>query len=150
MNNNNNNKRRNRRGSVHHRGMGTQGKTPEKVSSYHGVPMSCVFCGCHDRSKLTVDHIVPRSNGGCSHTWNLLVLCASCNSRRMSKDATKCYSSASKKIKTIVQFAVEAHELMMDFPDLYMQIDNNNVMVVHVENINEFRKDWFARRLETA
>ena len=41
---------------------------------------SCVYCGTHDN--LTLDHVVPRSQGG-RDTWeNLVTACQKCNSRK--------------------------------------------------------------------
>ena len=40
----------------------------------------CAHCGKPE--KLTVDHIVPRSKGGNDKTYNLQVLCGSCNSHK--------------------------------------------------------------------
>ena len=41
----------------------------------------CQYCGRKD-GKLTVDHIVPRTNGG-TGTWeNLVCACVSCNSKK--------------------------------------------------------------------
>ncbi|MEM7794178.1 MAG: HNH endonuclease [Cyanobacteria bacterium P01_C01_bin.118] len=41
---------------------------------------SCQYCG--SRRQLTLDHVVPRSQGG-PHTWdNVVTACAPCNSRK--------------------------------------------------------------------
>ena len=37
---------------------------------------------CRSRKKLTVDHIVPVSRGGCNYAFNLQALCVSCNSKK--------------------------------------------------------------------
>lgn len=42
----------------------------------------CAYCGATDR--LEVDHIVPRSRGGCSRPANLQILCRPCNTRKRS------------------------------------------------------------------
>jgi 5-methylcytosine-specific restriction endonuclease McrA len=42
---------------------------------------TCQYCG-HERSHLTVDHVIPRSKGGPS-TWdNIVTCCAPCNRRK--------------------------------------------------------------------
>jgi 5-methylcytosine-specific restriction endonuclease McrA len=42
---------------------------------------TCQYCG-HERGKLTVDHVIPRSKGG-SSTWdNIVTCCAPCNRRK--------------------------------------------------------------------
>lgn len=44
----------------------------------------CASCG--SKSRLSVDHVIPRSDGG-SHDWdNLQVLCLKCNSSKRNKD----------------------------------------------------------------
>jgi 5-methylcytosine-specific restriction endonuclease McrA len=41
---------------------------------------SCQYCG--SRSRLTVDHVVPRSRGGDSSWANVVTSCAPCNARK--------------------------------------------------------------------
>lgn len=41
----------------------------------------CVWCGS-DAGSLTVDHVIPLSNGGLHHVDNLVPACRSCNSRK--------------------------------------------------------------------
>lgn len=40
----------------------------------------CVACGL--KKKLTKDHIVPLSRGGCDYAWNIAGMCKPCNSRK--------------------------------------------------------------------
>ncbi|WP_433953629.1 HNH endonuclease [Curtobacterium flaccumfaciens] len=35
--------------------------------------------GCGSQQSLTLDHIIPRSRGGCHHVHNLQILCRDCN-----------------------------------------------------------------------
>jgi len=42
---------------------------------------TCQYCG-HERSSLTVDHVVPRSKGGGSGWDNIVTCCAPCNRRK--------------------------------------------------------------------
>ena len=44
----------------------------------------CLWCGA--TRDLTVDHIVPLSQGGSNESDNLRVLCRKCNSRRVSTE----------------------------------------------------------------
>lgn len=41
----------------------------------------CVYCGATE-GPMHLDHIIPRSQGGPDRADNLVVACASCNSRR--------------------------------------------------------------------
>jgi hypothetical protein len=39
----------------------------------------CVYCGNSERSKLTIDHVIPQSKGG-KNVWdNVVTACRSCN-----------------------------------------------------------------------
>lgn len=38
----------------------------------------CAYCG-HQVKVITIDHIVPKKNGGISEVWNLLPACGPCN-----------------------------------------------------------------------
>jgi 5-methylcytosine-specific restriction endonuclease McrA len=42
---------------------------------------TCQYCG-HERGNLTVDHVIPRSKGGCSTWENIVTCCAPCNRRK--------------------------------------------------------------------
>jgi hypothetical protein len=42
----------------------------------------CVYCGVGGGTPLTVDHIVPVSQGGSSLAYNLQALCGPCNSKK--------------------------------------------------------------------
>ena len=41
----------------------------------------CIYCGASE-GPMHLDHIIPRSQGGPDEATNLVVACASCNSRR--------------------------------------------------------------------
>lgn len=42
----------------------------------------CQYCGCNDRTKLTIDHVVPRSKGGATSYQNCVAACISCNNSK--------------------------------------------------------------------
>ena len=45
----------------------------------------CVYCGESTKSKLTIDHVYPKSKGG-KNTWqNLVTCCKSCNIKKDNK-----------------------------------------------------------------
>lgn len=43
----------------------------------------CLKCG--SQNKLTVDHIIPKSQGGSNHLENMQILCATCNREKGSR-----------------------------------------------------------------
>ena len=48
----------------------------------------CLCCG--SKSRLTLDHIVPRSKGGADEESNLRTYCRSCNSNKNDRDRCIC------------------------------------------------------------
>lgn len=46
---------------------------------------TCAYCGCKDRKKLTIDHIVAISRGGADSWLNCITSCKNCNSYKGSK-----------------------------------------------------------------
>jgi 5-methylcytosine-specific restriction endonuclease McrA len=66
----------------------------------------CVWCGCAvGRTRLnlpsdaTLDHLVPRVQGGCNRYWNLVTACRACNFRRRDMPAVAfahCFRNPSK------------------------------------------------------
>jgi 5-methylcytosine-specific restriction endonuclease McrA len=43
---------------------------------------TCVYCGCTEKSALTLDHVIPQSKGG-PDTWdNLVTACKRCNAEK--------------------------------------------------------------------
>jgi len=57
--------------------------TPSRSMIYKRDNNTCQYCGA--KSKLTIDHVIPRSKGG-GDTWeNLVVACSSCNCKKSDK-----------------------------------------------------------------
>ncbi len=50
-------------------------------AAYERDGRRCRYCGAKDRP-LTIDHLVPRSQGGSDFIENLVVCCRNCNSRK--------------------------------------------------------------------
>lgn len=46
---------------------------------------NCSICGCKEKSKLQIDHIIPVSKGGSDGLDNLQVLCYKCNYKKKDK-----------------------------------------------------------------
>jgi hypothetical protein len=42
----------------------------------------CVWCGAGKGAGLSLDHVVPRAEGGSDRFWNLVTACLTCNARR--------------------------------------------------------------------
>ena len=56
---------------------------PTRSQIYKRDKNSCQYCGA--TTKLTIDHVIPRSKGG-QDTWeNLVVACSSCNVKKSDK-----------------------------------------------------------------
>lgn len=51
----------------------------------HKYNFMCCWCGTKEKSKLTIDHIIPTSKGGSDEIGNLQILCRSCNSKKGAK-----------------------------------------------------------------
>ena len=46
---------------------------------------TCRYCGCQDRTRMEVDHVVPVAEGGTDDTGNLVASCKSCNRSKGAK-----------------------------------------------------------------
>lgn len=52
---------------------------PFKSGTYY----KCCECGCiQSKSQITIDHKIPKREGGTDDYWNLQPMCRSCNSRK--------------------------------------------------------------------
>lgn len=56
---------------------------PTKTGIYKRDNNTCQYCG--SKSKLTLDHVIPRSKGGEDSWENLVVACSSCNIKKSDK-----------------------------------------------------------------
>lgn len=65
----------------------------------------CFYCGCKlSWETKTVDHVIPRSKGGSSRAWNIVISCFPCNQNKGASDPTK------EQLDTILRWKV-AHEM---------------------------------------
>ena len=53
---------------------------PSRAMIYKRDRNTCQYCGA--TTKLTIDHVVPRSRGGDASWENLVVACSSCNTKK--------------------------------------------------------------------
>lgn len=52
-----------------------------------GLWWQCVSCGkWFNKSNITVDHRIPKRNGGTDDIWNLQPMCKSCNSSKRDRN----------------------------------------------------------------
>jgi hypothetical protein len=61
-------------------GQATMSGTNREWQREQELPKECVFCGTLDN--LQVDHLIPRSRGGCDSADNTVWSCLSCNASR--------------------------------------------------------------------
>lgn len=61
-----------------------------RLAIYLRDGLACVYCGSsvEEGTKLTLDHILPYSQGGTNETGNLLTCCHKCNSSRGVRSVT--------------------------------------------------------------
>lgn len=70
--------------------MPTQAVTFSRRNVFRRDKMTCQYCGKHPGSKeLTIDHVVPRSQGGQSSWTNCVLACVECNSRKAGRTPTE-------------------------------------------------------------
>lgn len=60
----------------------------KRLAIYLRDGMACAYCGegVEAGAKLTLDHILPHSLGGCNSEKNLITACHKCNSSRGNRD----------------------------------------------------------------
>lgn len=64
------------------KGQGSKWLTKKKrLAIYARDGNQCVWCGAF-MTELTIDHVIPRSRGGCNHPANLVTACMGCNRQR--------------------------------------------------------------------
>lgn len=58
-------------------------KKQSKRTIFRRDQYSCVYCGSN--SKLTIDHVIPKSRGGSNDISNLVTACEPCNNQKSNK-----------------------------------------------------------------
>ena len=65
-------------------------KIRKRMRVFHKTGGRCAYCGISlDKSRFTLDHIIPRCKGGTDDIVNLVPCCESCNKRKWDKDLTE-------------------------------------------------------------
>ena len=68
---------------THYNGMPNQSVTFTRRNLYRRDRNTCQYCGCRPGSQeLSIDHLVPRSQGGRSTWENCVLACVGCNRRK--------------------------------------------------------------------
>lgn len=65
--------------------------TPQWYDACSAFQNKCAYCG--SSRNLTMDHVVPISNGGLTEACNILPVCSSCNSSKQNREFIKWYTS---------------------------------------------------------
>lgn len=73
----------------------------------------CQYCGFRSKkpSRLTIDHVTPRSRGGDSSWTNLVTACEKCNTRKSNKKPNECNMPLSTKPRKPVWFELHYNSL---------------------------------------
>lgn len=59
----------------------------KRLAIYIRDGLACAYCGATiEQTKLTLDHLIPYSEGGSNDQTNLVTCCNSCNSRKGTQD----------------------------------------------------------------
>lgn len=58
-----------------------------RTKIYRRDKKRCVYCTVRlERNQMTVDHVIPKSKGGCNKPWNLVLSCWPCNWKKGDSD----------------------------------------------------------------
>lgn len=83
---------------------------PEKrLAIYLRDGLACCYCGAsvETETKLTLDHLTPRSRGGSNQATNLVTACVRCNSSR----GTRSWRAFAGAVATYINHGVTAAEI---------------------------------------
>ena len=80
--------------------------TEEWLAACEAFDLRCAYCG--STCKLTMDHVVPVSNGGVTEADNIVPACQSCNSSKQNKDIIEWYTAqpfySKSRLEIILKF----------------------------------------------
>lgn len=83
----------------------------KRLAIYLRDGMACVYCGAaveDEHTVLTLDHLRPRSKGGCNSETNLVTCCHRCNSNRQDRPVAEFIRAAAGYTNTDPK-AIERH-----------------------------------------
>ena len=91
----------------------------------------CWYCGevLDDKSKLTIDHVFPRSKGGANDMDNIIMVCKHCNSSKRDTDLLVWYFEQRQEFPPV---PILAHYLKQ----IYLYAKENDLMNKHREEID--------------
>ena len=86
---------------------------PSRRNIFTRDKWTCQYCnkGSKDRTKLTIDHVMPRSRGGDSSWTNLVAACERCNSIKGNKTPKECGMKLKNKPKKPTAFEMHISRL---------------------------------------
>lgn len=92
-------------------------RSEKRIAIYERDGWACAYCGRGPRQQtplrltgvvLSLDHLVPQSQGGSNHETNLVTACISCNSSRQDKAWTEyATGGAQERIRFLIQQPVD-------------------------------------------
>lgn len=91
----------------------------------------CWYCGKEmEPSKLTRDHVFPRSKGGDNDMDNIIMVCKNCNSSKGNMDLFEWYSEVRKEWPPL-------NVLVHYLKNIYLYAIDNDLMDKHSEELNQ-------------
>lgn len=82
----------------------------KRLAIYLRDGLACAWCGhsVECGASLSLDHVVPHSNGGSNHETNLVTACERCNKSRGNRSA----AAFSRAVAGYVNHGVDANEIL--------------------------------------
>jgi hypothetical protein len=82
----------------------------KRLAIYLRDGCACVWCGAkvEEGTQLTLDHVIPHSEGGPNDDWNLVTACKRCNDSRGARSARE----FSKVVAAYVNHGVLARRIL--------------------------------------